>query len=139
VPEATSSADRPDASGPSERADAVDWRAGVVGRVRRLVAAAAPAAVEERKWRKPTNPAGIPTFSDHGLLLTVETYRETVKVTFAYGAELEDPSGLFNASLTGNRRRAIDIRAGDHLDEAAFSELVRRAVDRNVGHATRRG
>jgi len=109
-----------------------DWRAAMVERVRRLVAAADPQAVEERKWKKPSNPDGVPTFSHDGILLTAETYKDKVKLTFAKGASLDDPSGLFNASLDAGTRRAIDLHEGDELDEAAFKALVKTAAAHNA-------
>jgi hypothetical protein len=92
-----------------------------------------PDVVEEAKWRKASNPDGVPTFSRSGLICTVETYQDKVKLTFAKGASLEDPHGLFNASLDAGTRRAIDIHEGDALDEDAFTELVRNAVALNEG------
>ena len=103
----------------------------MVEKVRTLIVQAEPDAVEEAKWRKASNPDGVPTFSCDGLICTVETYKDKVKLTFAQGASLGDPSGLFNASLDASTRRAIDIREGDVLDEQAFVELVREAVDLN--------
>lgn len=108
-----------------------DWRADRVQQVRDLVQAAAPDAVEEVKWRKPSNPDGVPTFSCDGLLCTVETYQDKVKVTFARGASLDDPSHVFNASLDAGTRRAVDLRQDDTLDADAFTALVRAAVARN--------
>lgn len=108
-----------------------EWRAQTVERVRALVVRAEPDVVEEVKWRKPTNPDGVPTFSCDGLVCTVETYRDKVKVTFARGASLPDPAGVFNASLDAGTRRAVDVRAGDELDEDAFVDLVRAAVALN--------
>ena len=108
-----------------------DWRADLVDRVRALIRTAEPAVVEEAKWRKASNPDGVPTFSHSGLICTVETYKDKVKITFAKGASLADPSGLFNASLGAGTRRAIDIQAVDTLDEDAFSALVREAIDAN--------
>ena len=108
-----------------------DWRSETVDTVRSLIMTAEPAVVEEAKWVKPTNPAGVPTFSCDGLICTAETYRDKVKLTFARGASLDDPSNLFNASLDAGTRRAIDIREGDVLDAAAFVELVREAVAHN--------
>ena len=87
---------------------------------------------EERKWRKPSNPAGVPTWSHNGLVCTGETYKNVVKMTFAKGASLADPSGLFNSSLEGNTRRAIDFREGDELDEEALKALIRAAVALNT-------
>ena len=109
----------------------VDWRAVSVEQVRSLIMKAEPDIVEEAKWRKPSNPDGVPTFSCAGLVCTVETYKDKVKLTFAKGASLEDPSGLFNASLDAGTRRAIDLHEGDVLDENAFVELVRDAVAHN--------
>jgi hypothetical protein len=116
---------------PSELIDARieelgDWRGETLARVRALVKEADPEVVEEWKWR------GVPTWYHDGMLCTGETYKEVVKVTFAKGASLEDPSGLFNSSLGGNTRRAIDIREGEELDAKAFVELVRGAVALNT-------
>lgn len=108
-----------------------DWRTGTIEQARALILAADPDVVEEAKWRKPANPDGVPTFSCAGLICTAETYRDKVKLTFAQGAALDDPSSLFNASLDAGTRRAIDLREGDVLDEAAFTELVRRAIEHN--------
>ena len=108
-----------------------DWRADLVERIRALIHQADPQAVEEIKWRKPTNPAGVPTWSHHGLICTAETYKDKVKLTFAKGAALADPSSLFNASLEGNARRAVDLRVDDSLDADAFRQLVRAAVALN--------
>jgi len=92
---------------------------------------AEPEIVEEAKWRKASNPDGVPTFSCAGIVCTVETYKDKVKLTFAKGASLHDPSGVFNASLGAGTRRAIDLHQGDLLDENAFVELVRAAVAHN--------
>jgi hypothetical protein len=108
-----------------------DWRTVTIDKVRSLILVAEPDVVEEAKWRKPSNPDGVPTFSCTGLVCTVETYKDKVKLTFAKGASLDDPAGLFNASLDAGTRRAIDIHEGDRLDENAFVELVREAVARN--------
>ena len=113
-----------------------DWRAEVLARVRASIKAADPDVVEEVKWRKPSNPAGVPAYSHDGLICTLETYTDSVKVTFARGAELDDPAGVFNASLGGNSRRAIDIHEGDEIDEAAFRALVREAVAVNAAAAS---
>ena len=110
-----------------------DWRAQLVDRIRSLVLKAEPDAVEEAKWRKASNPDGVPTFSLDGLVCTVETYQDKVKVTFARGASLDDPAGLFNASLDAGTRRAVDVREGDDLDDDAFVALVREAVEANRG------
>jgi hypothetical protein len=112
-----------------------DWRGAILARVRRLIRDADPDAVEEIKWRKPSNPGGVPTWSHAGILCTGETYRDKVKLTFARGASLADPAGLFNASLDAGTRRAIDLREGDELDEAAFKTLVRAAVALNEATA----
>jgi hypothetical protein len=116
---------------PSELIDAriaelPDWRGELLARVRRLIKQAAPDVVEEWKWR------GVPTWYQDGMLCTGETYKNKVKVTFARGASLQDPAGLFNASLEGNTRRAIDLEEGDTLDEAAFKALVRDAAALNA-------
>ena len=103
----------------------------MVETVRSLILKAEPDIVEEAKWRKPSNPDGVPTFSCDGLVCTVETYQDKVKLTFAKGASLGDPSGLFNASLDAGVRRAIDLHEGNELDENAFVELVREAVAHN--------
>lgn len=108
-----------------------DWRSETVEKVRSLIVRAEPAVVEEAKWRKASNPDGVPTFSSDGLICTVETYKDKVKLTFARGASVADPSGLFNASLDAGTRRAIDIHAGDSLDEDAFVVLVQDAVALN--------
>jgi hypothetical protein len=112
-------------------AQAADWRTVVLGRVRKLIMEADPAITEEVKWRKPSNPAGVPVWSRDGMICTGETYKGAVKLTFAKGASLADPAGLFNASLDGNLRRAIDIREGDGIDEAALKSLIRSAVALN--------
>ena len=108
-----------------------DWRQGTVEKLRSLILTAEPDIVEEAKWRKASNPDGVPTFSCDGLVCTLETYKDKVKTTFARGATLDDPSGLFNASLDAGTRRALDLREGDVLDEDAFVALVREAVARN--------
>lgn len=105
-----------------------DWRGEMLRCVRDLIHEADPEVTEEVKWRKPSNPSGVPVWSHDGILCTGETYKDKVKLTFANGAALPDPSGLFNASLEGGTRRAIDIREGDQIDEAAFKGLVMAAV-----------
>jgi hypothetical protein len=102
-----------------------DWRGATLARVRALIKQADPDVVEEVKWRKPSNPLGVPVWSHAGIICTGETYRSVVKLTFAKGAALPDPSGLFNASLEGTTRRAIDIHEGDEIDEEALKALVR--------------
>jgi hypothetical protein len=109
-----------------------DWRPAALDHVRHLIHAADPAIVEERKWKKPTNPAGVPVFSRDGIICTGETNKNYIKLTFARGASLEDPKKLFNSSLEGNARRAIDIRETDKLNEPAFKQLIRAAVAANT-------
>ncbi|MGU3292485.1 DUF1801 domain-containing protein [Williamsia sp. M5A3_1d] len=108
-----------------------DWREDLVATLRGLITDAHGDIKEEIKWRKPSNPDGVPTFSCDGLLCTVETYKDKVKVTFAKGASLPDPAKLFNASLDAGTRRAIDIKAADALDQAAFGALIQAAVAHN--------
>lgn len=103
-----------------------DWRGATLARIRELIHSADPQVVEEWKWR------GVPVWSHGGILCTGETYKQVVKLTFAKGAALEDPAGLFNASLEGNTRRAIDLREGQAIDEAAFAALIRAAVALNL-------
>jgi len=109
-----------------------DWRADTLARVRALIQQADPDAVEEMKWKKPSNPAGVPTWSHGGILCTGETYKDKVKLTFANGAALPDPQKLFNASLEGHTRRAIDIHQNDKLNEKAFKTLIRAAAAHNT-------
>jgi len=108
-----------------------DWRSDLVDEVRTLIVRAEPDVVEEAKWKKASNPDGVPTFSADGLICTVETYKDKVKLTFAKGAALGDPTGLFNASLDAGTRRAIDVFEGEQLDADAFVALVREAVALN--------
>ncbi len=108
-----------------------DWRGETLARIRSLIKEADPEVVEEVKWRKPSNPHGVPVWEHEGILCTGETYKEYVKLTFARGASLPD-LGLFNASLEGNTRRAIDIREGDEIDADAFKALIRAAVALNA-------
>jgi hypothetical protein len=110
-----------------------DWRGAALARIRRLIREADPEVLEEIKWRKPSNPLGVPTWSHSGIICTGETYKDKVKLTFASGAALDDPSGLFNSSLGGGTRRAIDIGEGEQVDEKAFKALVREAAALNVG------
>ena len=116
-----------------------DWRAETLEEVRRLIHEADPEMEEERKWVKPTNPLGVPTWSHAGIVCTGETYKQVVKLTFARGASLEDPRGLFNSSLDGNTRRAIDIREGEVLDAEAFKDLIRAAVAENLRSSAPKG
>jgi hypothetical protein len=109
-----------------------DWRGETLAHVRRLIKEADPDGVEDVKWRKPSSPMGVPVWEHDGIVCTGETYKAVVKLTFARGAALEDPAGLFNASLDGNVRRAVDIHEGDRIDETAFKALVRAAVALNT-------
>jgi hypothetical protein len=110
-----------------------DWRGETLARIRILIKQADPEVVEELKWKKPSNSMlGVPVWSHAGIICTGETYKTVVKMTFARGASLADPSGLFNSSLEGNTRRAIDIHEGDKIDEKALKALIRAAVARNA-------
>src|SRR5579871_2023781 len=108
-----------------------DWRDKTLARARAIILAADPEIVEERKWAKATSP-GVPVFSRGGIICTGETYKNAVKLTFAKGASLPDPSGLFNSSLDGNVRRAIDFHEGDTINEGALKALIRAAVALNL-------
>jgi hypothetical protein len=125
---------------PAESASAVldarikelgDWRGETLAKVRKIIRAADPEIIEEWKWVKPTSP-GVPVFSHAGIVCTAETYKSVVKMTFAKGAALKDPSRLFNSSLEGNVRRAIDIHEGEKINEVALKDLIRAAVALNV-------
>ena len=107
-----------------------DWRGETLGRMRKLIGEADPGVVEELKWVKPSSP-GTPVWSHAGMICTGESYKDVVKLTFSKGASLEDPAGLFNSSLEGNARRAIDIHEGEEVDGSAFKALVREAVALN--------
>jgi hypothetical protein len=110
-----------------------DWRGEMLARVRALIKQADPEVVEEVKWKKPSNAMrGVPVWSHDGIICTGETYKNVVKLTFAKGAALADPGGLFNSSLEGNTRRAIDIHEGDKVDEKALKALIRAAVALNT-------
>jgi hypothetical protein len=129
-----SKSESPDGRSPSQLIDARieelgDWRGALLGRLRALVKDADPGVVEEWKWR------GVPTWYHDGILCTGETYKNAVKMTFAKGASLEDPAGLFNSSLDGNTRRAIDFHEGEAVDEEALKALVRAAVALNESKA----
>jgi hypothetical protein len=127
-----------DASSESQEIDANinalnDWRGDMLARLRKLIKQADPEVIEEIKWRKPSNNMrGVPVWSHDGILCTGETYKSAVKLTFAKGASLPDPSGLFNSSLEGNTRRAIDFHEGDKVDEKAFKALIGAAVKQNT-------
>ena len=109
-----------------------DWRSETLARVRKFIRQADPRVVEDVKWRKPSNPAGVPVWERGGLICTGETYKDKVKLTFAKGAALKDPAGLFTSGLDGNVRRAIDIHEGDKINEKALKALVREAVRLNA-------
>jgi hypothetical protein len=122
---------KPSSAKKSGPGSAPDWRQATLERMRGLILEADPAAGEERKWRKPSNPAGVPVWSHDGILCTGEQYKNSVKLTFAQGASLPDPKRLFNSGLEGNQRRAIDIKEGEQVNAAAFKALIRAAVKRN--------
>ncbi|MEJ8571304.1 DUF1801 domain-containing protein [Microbaculum marinum] len=115
-----------------------DWRGATLAAMRALIREALPSVVEAVKWRKPSNPFGVPVWEHDGIVCTGETYRDKVKLTFARGAALDDPAGLFNASLAGNVRRAIDLAEADTVDADAFKTLVRAAAELNASEAARR-
>jgi len=115
-----------------KKTNSPDWRAELLDRIRLLIREADVDVVEEVKWRKPSNPAGVPVWSHDGIICTGETYKDKVKITFANGASLPDPKGLFNSSLEGNTRRAIDISEDDTIDEKAIKALIRAAVALNT-------
>lgn len=130
-----SAADTPES--PSEVIDAIieqldDWRGELLHQIRDLIRQAEPDVVEKIKWQKPSNPLGVPVWSRDGIICTGEAYKDKVKVTFAKGASLEDPAGLFNASLEAKVRRVIDLVEGDEIDDAAFKALVRAAAQLNA-------
>jgi len=112
-----------------------DWRGEMLSRLRALIKQADPEVVEECKWKKPSNPWGVPVWSHAGIICTGETYKSAVKLTFANGAALDDPAGLFNSSLDGNVRRAIDFHEGDKVNEKALKALIRAAVVLNTSKA----
>ena len=133
----------PEGESPSQLMDARisepdDWRGAALSRIRRLMKQADPEVVEEPKWRKPSNPAGVPVWSHDGMICTGETYKDHVKVTFAKGAFLADPCHLFNSSLEGNLRRAIDVHEGEEIDEEAFTAIVQAAVALNQASVRRK-
>lgn len=114
-----------------------DWRGATLAALRELILSADPDVIETVKWRKPSNPHGVPVWEHHGIICTGEVYRDKVKLTFAQGAALPDPAGLFNASLDGGTRRAIDLRDGEVVAPAAFQALIRAAIALNVAKARR--
>ena len=116
---------------PSKQSD--DWRGEILSRIRTLIEEADPDMIEERKWRKPSNGmVGVPVWSHNGIVCTGETYKNYVKMTFAKGAFVKDPSGLFNSGLEGNLRRAIDFHEGDKINEKALKSLIKDAVKLNT-------
>ena len=115
-----------------------DWQEETLARMRALILAADPEVIEERKWIKPTNPLGVPVWSHAGIVCTGEMYTKVVKLTFAHGASIPDPARLFNSSLDGNMRRAIDIHEGEKVDAGAFKALVKAAVVRNAAAAKKK-
>jgi hypothetical protein len=131
------SASQPPASRPIDARiqEVADWRGEMLSRLRALIRQADPEVVEEYKWKKPSNPFGVPVWSHDGIICTGETYKGAVKLTFARGAFLDDPSGLFNSSLEGNLRRAIDFREGDKVNEKALKAMIRAAVALNESEA----
>jgi len=114
-----------------------DWRGATLRRIRMLIKQADPDVIEEVKWRKPSNPSGVPVWSHGGIICTGETYKDKVKLTFANGASLDDPARLFNSSMEGSTRRAIDLREPDTIHEAAFKALIREAVAVNLSRSQR--
>lgn len=114
-----------------------DWRGETLARLRALIRAADPEVEEGVKWRKPSNPSGVPVWEHAGLICTGEVYKDKVKLTFAHGAALDDPSRVFNASLDGGTRRAVDVFEGGTVDEAALKAIVKEAVALNVGKKKR--
>ena len=140
APRGTKSGKQATGKAASRSLDARDagWREETLARMRALILEADPAMTEERKWRKPSNGmAGVPVWSHNGIVCTGEIYTKVVKLTFAQGASVPDPSGLFNSSLEGNLRRAIDIHEGEKVDARAFKALVKAAVARNGAAASR--
>ncbi|MEX4005891.1 DUF1801 domain-containing protein [Neoaquamicrobium sediminum] len=115
-----------------------DWRGTMLGRLRDIIRQADPDIIETVKWRKPSNPLGVPTWERDGIICTGETYKDKVKLTFAHGAAIDDPSSLFNSSLDGNVRRAIDFSEGQAVDADALKTLVRAAVSLNVSKKKKR-
>lgn len=111
-----------------------DWRGATLARLRRLIREADPDVVETVKWRKPSNPSGVPVWEHAGMICTGELYRDKVKLTFARGAALADPTGLFNSGFAGGTRRAIDLAEGGDIDATAFRALIREAVAVNLAH-----
>ena len=119
----------------AKMAEMADWRGEALARIRKLIREADPEVTESIKWRKPTNPSGVPVWEHDGILCTGETYKDKVKLTFAQGASIDDPHSLFNSSLDAGTRRAIDIREGEEVDADAFKDLIRAAAALNGAKA----
>jgi hypothetical protein len=119
-------------------AELTDWRGETLARIRELIREADPQVTESIKWRKPSNPSGVPVWEHDGILCTGETYKDKVKLTFAQGASIDDPSRMFNSSLDAGTRRAIDIREGEEVDAKAFRDLIRAAAALNGAKARAR-
>jgi hypothetical protein len=119
----------------AKMAEMTDWRGETLARIRKLIREADPEVTESIKWRKPTNPSGVPVWEHDGILCTGETYKDKVKLTFAQGASIDDPHSLFNSSLDAGTRRAIDIREGEEVDADAFKDLIRAAAALNGAKA----
>ena len=115
----------------AKMAEMTDWRGEALARIRKLIREADPEVTESIKWRKPTNPSGVPVWEHDGILCTGETYKDKVKLTFAQGASIDDPHSLFNSSRDAGTRRAIDIREGEEVDADAFKDLIRAAAALN--------
>jgi hypothetical protein len=122
----------------AKMAEMADWRGEALARIRKLIREADPEVTESIKWRKPTNPSGVPVWEHDGILCTGETYKDKVKLTFAQGASIDDPHSLFNSSLDAGTRRAIDIREGEEVDADAFKDLIRAAAALNGAKAQAR-
>lgn len=129
---------KPTATKPKAAAASGDWRVQTLERMRSLIQQADPEMVEERKWVKPTKPLGVPVWSHGGIVCTGESYKAAVKLTFMYGASLPDPARLFNASMEGGTRRALDIPEGHQVDAAAFKALIKAAVAYNLQRSKKR-
>ena len=114
-----------------------DWRGETLGRLRQLIQEADPGVTEAIKWRKPSNPSGVPVWEHDGIICTGETYKDKVKLTFAQGASIDDPTGIFNSSLDAGTRRAVDVREGETIDADAFKALIREAAAFNGAKARR--
>ena len=119
----------------AKMAEMADWRGEALARIRKLIREADPEVTESIKWRKPTNPSGVPVWEHDGILCTGETYKDKVKLTFAQGASIDDPHSLFNSSRDAGTRRAIDIREGEEVDADAFKDLIRAAAALNGAEA----